>query len=43
MPKMGHFGGNIKLKNEGKYYIRITAYLKEMATRYSVTLPFSVR
>jgi len=42
MPKMDHFGGNITLKNKGKYYLRIEVYLEEIKTRYSVTIPFVV-
>lgn len=42
MPKMAHFGENITLKDKGKYYIKIVVYLKEIAVRYSVTLPFTV-
>lgn len=42
MPKMAHFGGNIRLKEKGKYYIKIVVYLEEIKTRYGVTIPFVV-
>ena len=42
MPGMKHFGGNITLNGTGKYYIKIVAYLKESAAKYSVAIPFKV-
>lgn len=42
MPKMGHFGGDITLKDKGKYYVKIVTYRKEIKMRYSVTIPFAV-